>query len=67
MELHADGCILAIDSPAGKLMHLSFEMAYLMALMNDGILVQAAFWLHDEESEEAVRKHIRIRIEEIPE
>jgi len=63
--LNGDNCEIVIDSTdCGRLLVLSFQMAYLMAAMNDGILVESSFNLVDEEMGTVTRKRVRIRLEE---
>jgi hypothetical protein len=65
MPFRADGCALIVNSPYGKLMELSFPMAYLMAQITDGILAEASFNLADEDAGTNERITVRIRIERI--
>lgn len=66
MELNADNCELVIDSSnMGRLMVLSFPMAYLMAAMNDGILSEMSFNLTDEEAGTTERIRAQLRLERI--
>lgn len=65
MPFNADGCAMVIDSPHGRLLHLSFPMMYLMAQLNDGILAEATFNLVDEFEETSERIVVRIRVEKV--
>jgi hypothetical protein len=66
MILNADNCELVIDSTdCGRLLVLSFPMAYLMAAANDGILSEMAFNLIDEEAGTSERIRAQLRFERI--
>lgn len=66
LTLNGDDCEIVIDSGRyGRLMVLSLQMAYLMAAVNDGILMETSFNLVDEETGNSERIRARLRFERI--
>lgn len=65
MTLVADNCEIVIDSDGGRLMVLSFQMAYLIAAVNDGILAEVSFDLTDEDTGKKQNIRAQLRLDKV--